>query len=433
MKVLVLENSRLFQKLLYNLLAELGCEVDAARSGSEGVELLKNNDYGLIIASQHIFDASGDEFTQYCRVHSSDCPIMLLTSEPNERLMKSASSAGITDIFPKTNLAYLRANIRHYIQGQKGVDVAGGRVLYIEDSPSVAHIMMGYFKKLSLQVTHFENAEQALVNFLEDDFDLVITDVVLDGPMNGVAMVRMIRGQKGDKSEVPILAVTGSDDPQRRLELFRAGISDYVIKPIMEEELAARVDNLITSKRLMDHVREQQKTLFQLAMTDQLTTCHNRHCLVEYAPKYISDSIRYKFPLCIMILDLDHFKQVNDVHGHNVGDEVLAGIGELLMDSCRQGDFVARLGGEEFIILLPHCPPANAMLKAEEVRRSIEDLHPANLLVTASIGVACMDQARHIDFDGLYKAADLAVYESKETGRNRVTFEGDMVIVEEEA
>ena len=290
--------------------------------------------------------------------------------------------------------------------------------------------MKQYFANLHLDVTHFVNAEDALSSFIEHRYDLVITDVLLEGPMNGVAMVRMIRGQKGVISEVPVLAITGYDDPQRRLELFRAGINDYVTKPVMEEELAARVINLVTNKYLLDRVREQQKSLFQLAMTDQLTTCNNRHCLVQYAPKYISDATRYHFPLCIMILDLDHFKRVNDVHGHNVGDEVLACVGQLLMQGCRQGDFVARLGGEEFIMLLPHCPPSNAMLKAEEVRQAIEDKKPAGLTVTASVGVAGLSKKEHKDFDSLYKAADLAVYASKENGRNRVTFEGDMSLHE---
>jgi two-component system cell cycle response regulator len=426
MKVLVLENSRLFQKMLRKLLEELGCEVDSVCSGEEGLKKLEENTYNLILAGQSIFDDSGKKFAEYCSSHSFSSPIILLTSEPNETLLKNAHNAGITDIFPKTNFTYLRESIRYYIEGETQIDIEGGRVLYIEDSRSVAHVVIGYLEKMNLEVTHFTNAEAALAAFFDDKgFDLVITDLMLDGTMTGISLVRMIRAQNTHVAKVPILAMTGHDDPQRRIELYRAGINDYVTKPPIEEELAARVNNLITNKRLMDQVRQQQKSLYDVAMSDQLTTCHNRHSLAEFAPKYINDAIRYRFPLCMMILDLDYFKKINDEHGHTTGDKVLASIGKLLMASCHQGDFVARIGGEEFCVILPHCDTGDAMTKAEEIRSTIEMCKPANLTITASIGVARLADSHCADFDALYKDADQAVYFSKENGRNQVTFYKD--------
>jgi two-component system cell cycle response regulator len=215
--------------------------------------------------------------------------------------------------------------------------------------------------------------------------------------------------------------MTGHDDIQLRIDLLHAGINDYVTKPPVEEELAARVNNLITNKRLADQVREQQRTLYNIAMTDQLTTCHNRHSLQEYAPKYIKDSIRYKHPLSVMILDLDNFKHINDEFGHDTGDTVLSRIGKLLMTTCRQGDVVARIGGEEFMILLPHCTIMDALSKAETLRAMIEMSKPADLTVTASIGVAQLLEEHDESYEALYKAADTAVYHSKEHGRNQVT------------
>lgn len=423
MRVLVLEHSRLFQKMLRELLEELECDVDSARSGEEGLEKLETNSYNLILAGQHIFDNSGTDFANHCRARTNSCPVILLTSEPNEKLLENAKAAGITDIFPKTNFTYLRESIRYYIQGETKIDIEGGRVIYIEDSKSVAHVMIQYLEHMNLEVAHFTSAETAIAVFLEDgEFDLVITDIMLGGAMSGTSLVRMIRAQNSHAAEVPILAVTGHDDPQRRIELFRAGINDYVTKPPIQEEIAARVQNLITNKRLLDQVRKQQLSLYEVAMRDQLTSCHNRHSLAEYAPKYITDSVRYKFPLSMMILDLDFFKKINDRHGHTMGDKVLSGVGKLLMECCRQGDFVARIGGEEFTILLPHCSPRNAMQKAEEIRMMIEQLKPANLTVTASIGVASLTDRHLSDFDSLYKDADKAVYVSKENGRNQVTF-----------
>ena len=124
----------------------------------------------------------------------------------------------------------------------------------------------------------------------------------------------------------------------------------------------------------------------------------------------------------MMILDLDFFKKINDEHGHTAGDKVLSSIGNMLMSTCRQGDFVARIGGEEFTILLPHCCTKDALIKAEEIRENIEQLKPAGLTVTASIGLASLADRHFSDFDSLYKDADTAVYQSKENGRNQVTF-----------
>ena len=425
MKVLILENGRLFQKILQDLLVELGCTVSCVRTGEEGLKLLVSTTddtrYDLIIASQHIFDKSGAEFIKYCKEAEQKTPIILLTSEPNETLLRNARAAGIKDIFPKTNITYLKSSIRYYIQGEKIIDIQGGRVLYVEDSASVAHIVTKYLKKLNLEVTHFPTAEEAFNAFADNEYDLIITDVMLEGTMDGLSLVRMIRASNSHSAKTPILAMTGHDDAQLRIDLLHAGINDYVTKPPIEEELAARVNNLITNKRLADQVRQQQRSLFNIAMTDQLTTCHNRHSLSDYAPKYIKDAVRYKYPLSIMILDLDFFKHINDEFGHTTGDVVLSDIGKLLMATCRQGDIVSRIGGEEFLILLPHCNIYDAMHKAENIRSMIELAKPSGLNVTASVGIASLIDEHNEDFDQLYKAADTAVYKSKENGRNQVT------------
>jgi len=423
MNVLVLENSRLYQKMLSELLQELGCDVVCARSGKEGLGELQHDDFDLIIASQLVFDNTGDSFAEYCRSLVTRCPIILLASEPNETLMNNASNAGIHDIFPKTNLAYLRSCISRYINGHKSIDIQGGHVIYIDHNQEIASMITGYLEKLNLEVTRFRGAEEAYRAFIENDVDLVITDVMLDGAMNGVTLTRLIRSQKNHRAETPILALTEHDDPARRIELFHAGINDYVTKPPIEEELAARVNNLISNKRLHDKVRAQQGSLYEAAMKDQLTTCHNRHSLAESAPKYISDAIRYRFPLSLLILDLDHFKRINDEHGHAIGDVVLAEIGRLLMSACRQGDLVARIGGEEFLLLIPYCDASDAIAKAEYIRAQIALCEPAGLKVTTSIGAATLMDTHQGSFDNLYRAADRAVYRSKQNGRNRATFD----------
>ena len=421
MKVLVLENSRLFQKTLRDLLEEVGCEVDCVSSGEAGIASLNSNDYELILAGQNIFDESSAAFIQYCRIQGNECPILLLTSEPNETLLNNARNAGIRDIFPKTDISLLREQIHYHIKGQRNIFIQEGRVIYVEDSPSVAHAITRDLEKMNLEVDHYRYAEDAYNALLSNEYDLMITDIMLKGTMSGLSLVRMVRALKNHRSELPILAMTGHDDPKRRIELFHAGINDYVTKPPIEEEFAARINNLITNKRLHDEVRQQKQALLRLAMKDQLTGCHNRHSLVASAPRYIKEASRYGHELSIMILDLDHFKTINDEHGHDSGDKVLADVGAMLITSFQQGDFVARIGGEEFLILLPHCIAENAVNKGEEIRSMVESGNPGGMHVTVSIGVSSLREEHRADFDSLYKSADEAVYYSKKNGRNQVT------------
>ena len=239
--------------------------------------------------------------------------------------------------------------------------------------------------------------------------------------MTGLGLTRAIRNLSNNNQNVPILAMTGFDDSSRRLELFRAGVNDYTTKPIINEEFLARVTNLVSNKLLFDQVNEQQNRLYALAMSDQLTGCNNRHALNEFAPKYLAEALRHNHHLSLMVIDLDHFKKINDKHGHDVGDIVLSAMGKLLNKESRDEDFVARIGGEEFVILLPYCDLDEAMLKADVLRQKIEDSQPNGLLVTASIGVTAMQKGQKEEFFSLFKAADRAVYMSKEGGRNCVT------------
>lgn len=153
-------------------------------------------------------------------------------------------------------------------------------------------------------------------------------------------------------------------------------------------------------------------------MTDQLTNLYNRHSLFDIGPKYLCDAKRHEFPVSLVVIDLDHFKNVNDTHGHATGDDVLKSIGHVLKEQCRTEDFVARFGGEEFVMLLSHCDIDFAVTKAENLRKEVEAAQAAGLTITASLGVAAMDE--NDDFNSLFEKADKAVYEAKETGRNKV-------------
>lgn len=214
------------------------------------------------------------------------------------------------------------------------------------------------------------------------------------------------------------MVVSGESDQQKRTSFLRNGANDFIIKPYDEDEMIVRSSNLIENKKIFEQAKKQQQELTKLAMTDQLTGLYNRHSLFDIGPKYLSDAQRHKFPLSLLVFDLDHFKNVNDTYGHGVGDIVLKSIGQVLNDNCRKEDIVARFGGEEFVMLLSHCDLDFAVTKAENIRQAIEKSKPNDLTVTASIGAATFSQED--DFESLFDKADSAVYKAKETGRNKV-------------
>ncbi|MFT5755807.1 MAG: two-component system cell cycle response regulator [Alteromonadaceae bacterium] len=251
-----------------------------------------------------------------------------------------------------------------------------------------------------------------------------MTDIILAGKISGTAIVRYIRDSEIKHKTlipipIPILTMSSFDDASRKLALFQAGINDYVLKPIMNEELLARVDNLILNQRLFKQLEAQRQRLEELAMTDQLTGLYNRHYLLDSASKKISAAKRHDINLCLVVMDIDFFKSFNDEHGHAMGDLVLTQVADILYNHIRHNDIVARFGGEEFVILYDQCPLAQAMAKTEVLRKDLEQLKPEGLTVTASFGVTQLNE-QDKDFDGLFARADEAVYKAKDNGRNCV-------------
>ncbi len=152
-------------------------------------------------------------------------------------------------------------------------------------------------------------------------------------------------------------------------------------------------------------------------MTDQLTGLYNRHSLSHLLPKYFNSTSGHTTPLSLMVLDIDHFKHINDTYGHTRGNDVLKKFGQLISSSFRSEDLVARYGGEEFVVLMAHAPIEHALEKAEELRKYIESHLIEGLKITISIGIASADS--HADFEALFNQADSALYNAKNSGRNQ--------------
>lgn len=421
MKALVIDDGKIHREMIGLVLEALEVEVRMVQSAEEGLAALAEETFDLISLDLHLPDMDGLEFCRRLRNDEKTrlLPIVLLTSEDAEATLKMAYGAGVTEVMRKSSIEELQELFTSLVNRLHRV--FSGRVLYVEDSPTTARLTISILNDMGLDVDHYSTGEAAMKAFVQQDYDVVVTDVVLEGEMSGLNVVRGIRSAAADKREIPVLAVSGHEDLSRRVEILRSGANDYIEKPIVDDEFKARLGNLIINKQLFDKVRSQQDELRKLAVTDQLTGLYNRTYLAETAQKYVSSAIRHRESLSLLMLDLDKFKNINDTHGHAAGDKVLAAIGTMLSSRCREEDVVARFGGEEFIILLPRCDLENAIYKAEHLCQFIRELRPDDLEISASFGVSSIYQGgRHIDFEKLLKEADTALYAAKRNGRDRV-------------
>lgn len=422
MKALVVEPSILYRKIVKMQLTELGYEVVFTKTGQESIETLNADTFDVVIFAMFLPDMNGATFCLKIRSERKlqHIPAFMVTSSNDSDVLEKASSSGVTEIFHKDDFNRFADYLRTFTDKIEGEKKISGRILYVEDNLVVATITGRVLENLGLDVDHFMQAEEALEAFKENNYDLVITDVMLKDGMSGIGFTKVLREMEKDESAIPILALTGLDDVARRIELFRAGVNDYVSKPVVDEELIARVRNLISNKKLLDKVKQQQEQLLQMAMTDPLTKLNNRHYLMGITPQKISEAFRHKTPLSMIVIDLDKFKDVNDTYGHAAGDTVLREVGRLLVKESRTEDITVRFGGEEFLIVLSHCNEAHAITKAETLRKLFVELDPGGLHISGSFGVACLPMDFKSDFTGLFAAADEAVYKAKESGRNCV-------------
>jgi two-component system, cell cycle response regulator len=420
MNILVVDHSKVFRALWHRLVLKAGHEPIMVASGKEGLEMLTKRRVDLVCVSLTLPDTDGTEFCRQARMtrRGRHVPLILLTSTEDKQARLEAFEAGATDIYPKTDIEELFNQAARFIEEDDRR--ISGRVLYIEDSSVVAHVMLRILENLGLEVDHYTSATDAYEAFGQHAYDLVVSDILVEGEMSGMGLVSRIREKFPDKARVPILAVSGMDDVTRRMELFRLGVNDFISKPVVEEEVIARVSNLISNKQLFDQVRAQRRHLYELAMVDQLTGLYNRNSLAEFGNKAFSEANRHDFPLSLVLIDLDHFKQINDSHGHLTGDEALAAVGEMLKQSCRNEDFAVRFGGEELMLIMRHCDMDDAVQRAEELRTEIAALRPSGVDLTASFGVTARPLGMDIAMEDLFRVADKAVYQAKEEGRNRV-------------
>jgi diguanylate cyclase (GGDEF)-like protein len=296
-------------------------------------------------------------------------------------------------------------------------------ILIIDDSASARASL-----RKALEESHrFDRIVEARDGFeglrllLAEGADIVICDLEMPG-LDGEKLLATQRTRPGSE-DVPFLFLTSERNPDRIARLLRAGASDWIQKPFHPSELLARLELHLRLRRLQVELREKNATLERLSTTDPVTGLRTRRWVGEFLAFEILRARRYRNPLSLLMADLDHFKRVNDTHGHRAGDTVLRALSDVMRSTLRSTDLVGRYGGEEFLVVLPQTDLAGALVLAERVREAVEqtsiDLGGTSLSVTTSIGAAAFGGAIE-SAEAFIEAADAALYEAKNAGRNRV-------------
>lgn len=300
------------------------------------------------------------------------------------------------------------------------------KVLLVDDSQTERGAIKDALKEIFSVFIEADDGVNAIKAFVEEKPGFIITDIEMPS-IDGYRFLTMVRNLE-DGKDVPIIMLSGTKDAlKKKLTGFNLGASDFLIKPFDSEELVARVNVLLKVKRLMQEMKEKNALLERLAVTDELTGVHNRRHFFDSLKAQLALGLRHNFKIACLLMDIDHFKTINDTYGHVAGDEVLRKIGRLLNACKREGELLARFGGEEFVICLFNTDTENSLMAADRFRKLIRSFdfstpqYPDLKKITVSVGVAIYPQDDPITIDDLLKSADKALYKSKTEGRDRVS------------
>jgi two-component system cell cycle response regulator len=280
----------------------------------------------------------------------------------------------------------------------------------------------GILARVGHSVAEAESAEEAVLACRAAPTDVAVVDVELCRTRGGDALLQAIKGDVDAFRTAVVLLERADLDLDSAVTALDRGAQDFLVEPVSDGELVARVAAAARTKVLQEELVEQSRRLETLIFEDPLTGLANRRFILSQLASLVSGTRRHGRPLSIAIVDVDHFKSVNDRHGHQVGDRVLVGVTAALRGHMRAEDQLGRLGGEEFLVVLPDTDHDDAMAAAERMREEVAgtmaDHDGVPLRVTVSLGVATWELEEPPEL--LMRRADEALYAAKAGGRDRV-------------
>jgi two-component system, cell cycle response regulator len=449
-RVLVVDDVPANVKLLEARLSAEYFDVVTAMNGAEALAICDKAECDIVLLDVMMPDMDGFEVCRRIKANrkTHHIPVVMVTAldHPSDRV--KGLSAGADDFLTKpvsdvaliarvrslsrlklmTDELRMRALTSREIGMQdpdnQALSEAGqsGRVLIIDDRRSTAERLQNMLSN-QYKVEIECNPGEAVFHAAEGNFDLLIVSLALES-YDALRLCSQLRSLERTRN-VPVLAICNSEDNARMIRGLEIGVNDYLMRPIDANELHARARTQIRKKRYADRLRDNVQQSIEMAITDGLTGLYNRRYMETHLGSLLEQAGARGKPLTIMVLDIDFFKSINDTYGHDAGDDVLREFATRIRKSIRGIDLACRLGGEEFVIVMPETDMAVATIVAERLRRRIASepfiiAQGAKAIdVTISIGIATLDTADDTA-STILKRADQALYRAKRDGRNRV-------------
>lgn len=410
MRILAVDPNRAFHQLLKSQMQPIGCELDSCTNGYETLKALEEHQYDLITLARYIQPEDYLPLLKHIRSMPKYqfTPVLLVAYDYDFNFVKEAVSQGITDVLDRHQPEQLVNGIIRLLR--KSDYRFADNVLLVEDSPTNGQLVTTMLEQRGMSVEWHQTYSDALDVLEYKEFDLIITDLLLDEKHTGLELLHNIRHHKRPMiSNLPVIALTGFNDPSRRLLAFHLGADDFVSKPFSEEELLVRIDRVLSRHKLVTQLQKREAQLTEMALFDSLTKVYNRHGLSELMRKRIANCHRHEIPGVMLVIDLDHFKELNDTFGHPFGDSVLRLVGQTLNDIVRDDDIAGRWGGDEFLLFLPYCDLKGATVTAKRISAR---LRQRNDRVQCTIGLSPLKTGDTLET--LIARADKALYKGKE-------------------
>ncbi|HBH26315.1 MAG TPA: PleD family two-component system response regulator [Rhodospirillaceae bacterium] len=432
-------------------------DVLTAGSGAEALEKAKAESPDIVLLDIMMPGMDGFETCQRLKADPalSHIPVVMVTALTDPQDKVRGLEVGADDFLSKPiDKVALMARVRSLVRLKMSLDewrvrenaasqlgvvaeaanvmsepVEGARILIIEDKEFEMKKIGQTLRGDSAIVITASGGTDALELAGVHAFDLIIVSLNLSGE-DGLRLCSLLRSSERTRS-VPLVMVGSEADMPRIAQGLEIGAHDYILRPLDMSELRARVRTQIRRKRFQDRLRSTYEISLSLALTDALTGLYNRRYLEVHLGKLLEKNRAAKKSLAVLMMDIDHFKKVNDTQGHDVGDEVLKVFAQRLQENLRSFDLVARMGGEEFVAILPDVTEARAHAVAERLRRAVAEepvpcsVPEGTLPITTSIGGAFIDGEGAEEADTLeaIKRADANLYKAKQAGRNCSVFE----------
>ena len=448
-RILVVDDVELTVKLLEAKLASEYFEVVSADNGPRALDIADASLPDIILLDVMMPRMDGFEVCRRLKANprTADIPVVMVTALSDVADRLRGLEAGADDFLtkPVVDIA-LFARVRSLVRLKRMMDelrvreevcgrfssadttdgrpaeVNAARILLIDEPGFAASRIVDTLTPVAASVLRASSCAEAQ-SLLDDSVELVIASLSMpDG--DPLRLVSQWRANESSR-QVPVLLMADDSELPRLAKGLDLGANDYLVRPVDRNELLARVRTQIRRKHLQDRLRKNYDRSLSLALTDELTGLYNRRYLFAHLNEVLGRMADGGGETALMLFDIDHFKQVNDRYGHPAGDEVLRELAGRAVRQVRSVDLVGRLGGEEFVVVMPETSLGGAAVVAERLRAAVAD-EPFILQdnagtppVTISIGIAVTGAGKDT-LESLLKSADDALYAAKNGGRNRV-------------